>query len=229
VPFPAGRVPWSAAEGALVLAAFLAIQCLAGALAAGPALRWAVANCAVLLAVHLFLRVRAGGAPQAQATIGLRVRRPLRALRRSLVPLAVGVSALALWWALLWRLMRYMNWRPPEQAPVRLIRACADAGDVWQLGVLVLVAAVVAPAAEELVFRGVLYLPLRASWGPTRAALGVSALFAAVHLYPAGLGQLFILALVLTWLMEATGTIVAPMLAHAGYNAAMIAVILLTS
>lgn len=50
-------------------------------------------------------------------------------------------------------------------------------------------AALLAPplaAIEELVFRGYLYAVLRDAWGRARAALGVSAFFALVHLFRPG-------------------------------------------
>ena len=56
-------------------------------------------------------------------------------------------------------------------------------------------------------------------------ALLVSALFAAIHGHLAGLAHLFILALVLTELMEVTGSLFAPMLGHAVHNGCMIVLI----
>jgi len=231
--FPPERVPWSVAEGFALFLVFIVAHALfaqLGALAGRPrataALQVAASNASILAVIHLFLRRRAGGAGRAAAAIGLRVGRPVRALLRAAGPLAAGVPALLAWAIVQNWLVHSFGWKVQEQDAVRWVRAYAHAGDTFRLGVLVVLAVAVVPVAEEAMFRGVLYLPLRARWGRRYAALAVSAIFALVHGYTAGLGHLFILALMFTWMMEAAGTLAVPMLAHAAHNAVMIALIL---
>ena len=231
--FPPEHVPWSVGEGFALLLVFLVAHSLfaqLGALAGSPrataVLQVAASNASILAVIYLFVRRKAGGPSRAATMIGLRVRRPLRALLRAAGPLAVGVPALLLWAVLQGYLVRWFGWRVEEQDAVRWVRAYAREGATFPLGVLVVLAVAVVPVAEEAMFRGLLYLPLRARWGRRYAALVVSAAFAIIHAYPAGLGHLFILALVLIWLMESAGTLLAPVLAHAAHNAVMIAVIL---
>ena len=84
-------------------------------------------------------------------------------------------------------------------------------------------AVVIAPVAEEFVFRGMLY-PFVKQLGRPRAALfGVSALFAAIHFDAGTFVPLFALALVLTWLYERTDCLLAPIAAHSLFNATNLA------
>ena len=92
-------------------------------------------------------------------------------------------------------------------------------GKRWAI-LFVLLAAVLAPAGEELLFRGWLYTSLRASFGVVAAILVVSILFALAHwesthlyalaVFPVGLG--------LAWIRERTGSIKASMAVHGLYN-----------
>ena len=84
------------------------------------------------------------------------------------------------------------------------------------LGVLGIV---VAPVTEELLFRGALFGSLRARIGSRAAALLSSLLFAAVHGSLTALVPLFVLALVLCWVYERSGSLVAPVAVHMLNNA----------
>ena len=76
-----------------------------------------------------------------------------------------------------------------------------------------------APVAEELLFRGVIYSSIK-QIGYQRAAIAVSAiLFAAVHTSWALMLPLIVLACILVWLYEKTGSLIAPMVMHATFNA----------
>lgn len=102
-------------------------------------------------------------------------------------------------------------------------------GDAWDRFTLLILAAVVAPFIEEIVFRGVLYRHLRdisRKWGVflsfVVSALFSSAIFAAIH--PQGL--LFVpilgaLAVAFCLAREMRGSLIAPMVAH-GINNGLI-------
>jgi membrane protease YdiL (CAAX protease family) len=79
---------------------------------------------------------------------------------------------------------------------------------------------VVAPIAEELVFRGVILRRWTHKWGFGRAALASSAAFAILHLDPPGA---FLFALVMVHLYTRSGTLLVPMTAHALNNAIVVA------
>lgn len=95
--------------------------------------------------------------------------------------------------------------------------------------VLAVVAAVLlAPIAEELLFRGLLYRALRVSRSVGAAALLSSAPFAVVHLevvlsQPLALVALLVVGVVLALVYERTGGLLVPVALHAGYNATALA------
>ena len=227
------HVPWRVREGLGLLAIFILLQAIFAALSeklslagAGLGFQIGASNALTLMVLWAILRGRSGGSRQASAAIALRGFGRGWA-SRLFVPAAAGVAALLAWFQAQSALLRYLDIRPPPQEIITRIEALLGRGDWEQVALLALLAVAVVPLTEELIFRGVLYLPLRARLGRPGAALLVSALFAAVHLHLAGVGHLFILALVFTWLLESTGTLLAPVLAHALHNAVVIGVLVL--
>lgn len=90
------------------------------------------------------------------------------------------------------------------------------------LGILVLLEA---PLIEEPLFRGVLFRGFASSL-PIWAAMALSSfLFALVHTNAASFIALCFLGCVFAWLYRRTGTILAPMTAHALFNAANLALL----
>jgi membrane protease YdiL (CAAX protease family) len=81
-------------------------------------------------------------------------------------------------------------------------------------------AILLAPLAEESIFRGILYPVVKQMGYPSVALYGSSLLFAASHFNIMTFLPLFLLALVLVWLLETTDTLIAPIVAHASFNAA---------
>lgn len=78
---------------------------------------------------------------------------------------------------------------------------------------------VIAPIAEELVFRGVL-LPLLARWiGPLRGVLLVSVLFAAIHWHLAALLPLFVVSVCLCMAYAYSRSLTVPIVMHILFNA----------
>ncbi|MEZ4386670.1 MAG: CPBP family intramembrane glutamic endopeptidase [Candidatus Krumholzibacteriia bacterium] len=89
-----------------------------------------------------------------------------------------------------------------------------------------LAAGVIAPLAEELVFRGLLYRAARQRWGPLEAAALTSLFFAIAHWEPWSLFGLVGLGVLLCWLYERTGSLLVPMLAHGAHNVLSLALML---
>ena len=80
---------------------------------------------------------------------------------------------------------------------------------------------VAAPIFEEFIFRGLVFGGLRRSLGLWPAVLASSAIFAIVH--PAiAVFPVFGLGVCAALVYERTGFLLAPMLVHAVYNAAML-------
>jgi membrane protease YdiL (CAAX protease family) len=93
--------------------------------------------------------------------------------------------------------------------------------------IFAVVAICLAPVAEEILFRGLLY-PMFRQFGLGKTAwVATSALFAAVHGRMAIFLSLFFLALLLVWLYEKTNNLLAPIIAHSTFNAISLLWILL--
>jgi membrane protease YdiL (CAAX protease family) len=221
-------VPWGVPEALFVLFLFMVLQVafsgLVGAGVDGLTGRLVVAASSevsviiiVLLAAHSIVPRQAGGLSSTVAALGL-TRPAAGSWKGAGMAIAAGVAAYigatsALHAGLDWF---GLDWQDLPQQP--LSRMVMEA-EGWQLIAGAVVAAVVlAPLAEELLFRSVLYLPLRARLGPLAAAAVVGLLFSGFHAYLPGIAHLFILSLVFTALFERTGSLWVPIAAHALYN-----------
>lgn len=87
---------------------------------------------------------------------------------------------------------------------------------------LPVLAVVAAPLFEEFIFRGLIFGGLRRSWGALPAIGASAALFAVVH-PPISMLPVFGLGLCAAWAYNRTRLLLAPMLAHAVYNAVVVA------
>lgn len=106
---------------------------------------------------------------------------------------------------------------PGHQSAVEALRSLRQGPGLWAF---VAITVVVAPLGEELLFRGVLYPAIKQAGYPRLAAWGTSALFAAIHFHLPIFLPLLLLALLLVWLYEVTDNLLAPLAAHALFNAA---------
>lgn len=125
---------------------------------------------------------------------------------------AAGACGL-LWLFALARLPGLREWRDAQ--PVL--------GFEFGLVPLLVVAVAAAPLFEELLFRGLLLRGLERSFGAGRALLASAALFALVH-PPASVPAVFVLGLAAGRVFQRHGVLLAPMAAHAAYNAIVILV-----
>jgi membrane protease YdiL (CAAX protease family) len=128
-----------------------------------------------------------------------------------LLPVALGlqqVSAVVL---------AKLGWPPENQFAVTLLAGTKSWGMRIYLGAF---AVVLAPVAEEFIFRGMLYPFVKQLGWPRLAWFGVSFVFALIHDDAATFVPLFVLALALTWLYEKTDNLLAPIAAHSLFNAA---------
>jgi membrane protease YdiL (CAAX protease family) len=83
---------------------------------------------------------------------------------------------------------------------------------------IILLAVVIAPLAEEFVFRGFLYGVLKRYAGAVPALIFSGISFALIHLHAPSLLPLFLLACVLTLAYELSGSLLVPMGMHALFN-----------
>jgi membrane protease YdiL (CAAX protease family) len=110
----------------------------------------------------------------------------------------------------------FFKLQPEEQLPVRVLRVTVS----WPGRIMLGAAAILlAPVAEEILFRGILYPAVKQAGFPRLALWSTALLFAAVHLNAVTFVPLMVLAIVLTALYERTDNLLAPILAHAVFNA----------
>jgi membrane protease YdiL (CAAX protease family) len=125
-------------------------------------------------------------------------------------------AASALQWVSI-SLMGKIHWKPQTEEAVNLLTSATSKPEQIYLAVF---AVILAPVAEEFIFRGVLFTFVKQHGFPKTAWIGVSLLFALIHGDAAIFIPLFGLALVLTLLYEVTDSLLAPMFTHALFNAA---------
>lgn len=117
-----------------------------------------------------------------------------------------------------------MGWPPEDERAVALL---VNAHSPWLRVYLAFFAVVLAPVAEEFIFRGVLFPWVKQLGWPKLAWVGVSLLFAAIHFNTPTFVPLFVLAMVFTWLYEKTDCLLASILAHSLFNGVNLVVLFL--
>jgi uncharacterized protein len=133
-----------------------------------------------------------------------------------ILPIALGLESASAF------ALEKIGLAPEDQTAVQLL---VDAKSWWTRVYLGFFAVVLAPVAEEFIFRGVLFPFVKQLGYPRLAWFGVSALFALIHADAAIFLPLFVFALALTWLYEKTDNLLAPIVAHGLFNAANLVVL----
>ncbi len=141
--------------------------------------------------------------------------------------LALSLLALPMCWLLqlgsVWCL-RALHWDAQQQSLVEMLRLVES----WPARVyLGLAAVVLAPVAEEVFFRGILYGSLKQLGFPRLALWGSSAFFALIHLNMATFIPLLFLAAACAFLYDRTQNLLAPIATHVIFNAANLALLYL--
>ncbi len=138
--------------------------------------------------------------------------------RAALLGLLAAFTFLPLAWLLqmgVAALMSLLHVAPDAQAAVQALQ---DAPTWVQRLPLGFVAIVLAPPAEEMLFRGLIYSFVKSAGFPRLALWGTTLLFAAIHWNLLSFIPLVLLALMLTWLYEKTDNLLAPIAAHSLFN-----------
>ncbi len=120
--------------------------------------------------------------------------------------------------------MEKIGWAASDQLAVEMFSQAKSAGLKIYLGVFTVV---LAPVAEEFIFRGLIFSGLKKIGWPKCAWLGSSLLFAFVHGSLPIFLPLFVFALALTWLYEKTEGLLAPILTHSLFNATNLTLLVL--
>jgi len=112
-----------------------------------------------------------------------------------------------------------------EQELIGIFRETFIESDYAALALLAVVAAISQPLVEEVFFRGYFYVVGKRYLGALASAVATSLLFAAVHFNAAAFPALVVLALAFTLAYEVTGTILVPIVMHATFNSAQLALL----
>ncbi len=108
-----------------------------------------------------------------------------------------------------------------------IVKYFLDHPDFKHRAAVIFMAVIMAPVAEEVIFRGYFYGVIRSYGGRLPALLTSSLLFAAIHVHLPSLLGLGILAIILCLVYERTGSLWASMTMHAAFNASTIVVLIL--
>jgi membrane protease YdiL (CAAX protease family) len=110
----------------------------------------------------------------------------------------------------------YLQLKPQEQEAVQTLEMAVTWFNRVALGAVTIL---LAPAAEEMLFRGIIYPAVKQAGFPRLALWGSALLFAAFHVNLVTFLPLVVLALALTLIYERTDNLLAPITAHALFNA----------
>ena len=94
----------------------------------------------------------------------------------------------------------------------------SDETSPWMRAYFVLLAVVIAPVFEELLFRGMLLPALARRYGAATATLVISVVFASIHGHVPSLVPLFILSVSLCLAYIGTGSLASSIIMHAVFN-----------
>jgi len=105
--------------------------------------------------------------------------------------------------------------------PQSFALAVEGAASFWQLIPLLLLGGVVVPLKEELVFRGLVYPPLRQRYGKPAGMLFTALFFGLVHFDLVRFLPLLVGGFILTWLYEKSKSLWTSIIAHGVWNILM--------
>lgn len=229
------QAPWSPLGAAFVtiaivaaapLVAYLAARSYAGLVGLGrlgsssPGLidqqlmTYEAVYMAVLNATMIVLTLLAARRQGCAAATTLALRAPEGGWRAYALALLIVAAATAMWFAV------FLTWIP--ETVVQDILPYKELMERERSWLMPPILCILAPVAEELLFRGFLFPALMKSrLGVAGAAIVVSAAWTSLHVdrTSLALAQLFSAGLLLSWMLVRTGSLRVPILCHALFNA----------
>jgi uncharacterized protein len=147
--------------------------------------------------------------------------RPTSRVKTVAAGMAVGLMALPVMWLLQMvsqHVMEWLHFKPVAQAAVtELQNSNLSVPEIVLFGLFTIL---LAPIAEEALFRGILYPTIKQAGHPRWALWGTSLLFGIMHLNMVTLVPLVFLAVILTYLYESSDSLLTPIATHSMFNAA---------
>jgi membrane protease YdiL (CAAX protease family) len=111
----------------------------------------------------------------------------------------------------------YVSGTPATQPTIQVLEASVSLGQRICFGIA---AIALAPAVEEILFRGILYRAIKQRGYPKIALFGSALLFGAIHASLMTFFPLTILAIIFALLYDKADNLMAPIVAHSLFNAA---------
>jgi membrane protease YdiL (CAAX protease family) len=137
----------------------------------------------------------------------------------SIIPVAWGLQMGSV------QVMTLLHWDPQIQHAVNIFNLT----EVWSDRVVLgLVALVLAPVAEEIMFRGIMYPALKGFGMPRFAFWSTALVFSLIHFNAATFLSLLAFACLLNILYEKTGNLMTCIVAHTSFNAINLGMMLVT-
>ncbi|MFH1847131.1 MAG: type II CAAX endopeptidase family protein [Candidatus Omnitrophota bacterium] len=134
------------------------------------------------------------------------------------VPILILISAATFF------ISRFFNYTPPVQTIVKLFIEEQAASVLW---ISAIFAAIFGPIAEEIFFRGFMYRAFKKKIGILGSMFVTAAIFSLLHTHLAGFAPIMALGLLLAFLYEKTGSLVAPITVHIIHNLGMVGLVFL--
>ncbi|ADY55092.1 Abortive infection protein [Syntrophobotulus glycolicus DSM 8271] len=111
-------------------------------------------------------------------------------------------------------------------SPQSFAMAVSGADSIWKYVFLFILGGLLAPFQEEVIFRGLIYPPLRGDYGKWKGILLTATFFAAMHFDLMRFIPLLAGGIVLTWLYEQSKSLWPAVIAHSTWNILMIILII---
>jgi len=147
-----------------------------------------------------------------------------------LLGMATGLVLVLIASELAWLTSQLIQFLGDQAEPQKLVTLIAEESakqeNIGTLIFFVVMAVAVAPVAEEILFRGILYPAVKQLGHPRVAVIGTALLFALFHVNLLTFASLTAVALSLIVLYEFTDNLLAPITAHAVFNASNLIMLL---
>jgi len=161
---------------------------------------------------------------QGWAALGLSMKNWLRGVFLGITGYITILPLFLLIVLLIARVSGYFDYQPPVHPLVNIFFKEANP---FILGGVIVLAVLVAPVIEEIVFRGFIYSALKKRTGVTLAIIVTSVFFSLLHMSIFSFLPIFFLGIVLAYLYEKTGLLISSITLHVIHNSLLISMILL--